>query len=97
MQGTRQKKRELIHFGKYSYGDYIIDEALISIDADHTGHLSCRTCKDGSLVFLNIEICIFKELGIADIDRCPQKGVAAPLNFFTSVDTEHLVTMKAVI
>lgn len=97
LQGTRLKKRELINLGKYSYGNYIINEVLIRIDADHTGHLSWQTCKDRSLVFLNTEICIFKELGKADIDRCPQKGVVASLNFFQSMDIEHIVTIRAVI
>lgn len=40
-----------IKLGKYSCAHYIFNELLIRIGAVHTGHSSCPTCKDVSLVF----------------------------------------------
>lgn len=48
--GQRGSLVVLIEVAKYSCGHSIFYEVLITRDADHTRHLSCRRCKDVGLV-----------------------------------------------
>lgn len=87
--------RAVIKGGKYSCGHYIFNEALIRVDADHTGHLSCWTCKDISLVFpRNL---YFSRPNHSWHWRMSSTEKAEDcLNFLTKVHALHEVIMKAV-